>query len=131
MTLRTDCTLKEDAKDNLKSYLKIAPFSFSVTPYPHADVGRGQGAPEPHKLGATGSIARCPQPAPRPQTGPWATRLPPGPVSSPAPQSTPSHNRHLLCFGGKSHRIRHTTKFSLFLQGGTSSLCTVCKYREL
>lgn len=52
MTLRTDYTLKEDAKDNLKSSLKVALFSFSVTPYPHADVGRGQGAPVAHKLGA-------------------------------------------------------------------------------
>lgn len=52
MTLRTDYTLKEDAKDNLKSSLKIAPFGFSVTPYPPADVGRGQEAPVAHKLGA-------------------------------------------------------------------------------
>lgn len=52
MTLRTDYTLKEDAEDNLKSSLKVAPFSFSVTPYPHADVGRGQGARVAHRLGA-------------------------------------------------------------------------------
>lgn len=69
MTLRTEYTLKEDAKDNLKSSLNVAPFSFSVTPYPHADVGRGQGAPVAHKLGVTGSIAQCPQPAHSGQRG--------------------------------------------------------------
>lgn len=52
MTLRTDYTLKEDAEDNLKSSLNVAPFSFSVTLYPHADVGRGQGARVAHRLGA-------------------------------------------------------------------------------
>lgn len=60
MTLRTDYTLKEDAEDNLKSSLNVAPFSFSVTPYPHADVGRGQEAPVAHRLGALPSARSQP-----------------------------------------------------------------------
>lgn len=62
MTLRTDYTLK-DAKSNLKSYFKKAPFNFSQPLYLQADVGGEEGDLEyntkPERPGASpGALLR-------------------------------------------------------------------------
>lgn len=84
MTLKTDYTLKEDAKSNLKPYFKMAHFNFSQPLYLQADVGGEEGdleySTKPERPGASPGARCCPAAAPQ---LPWPPKL--GPPSPPRP----------------------------------------------